>query len=51
MRTAFIKTLLELTAADPRIMLLTGDLAMACWKPFAKDRPKQFYQPVVAEQT
>lgn len=50
MRTAFINTLLELTAADPKIMLLSGDLGYGVLEPFAKDRPKQFLNLGVAEQ-
>ncbi len=50
MRTAFITTLLELAAADPKITLLTGDLGYGVLEPFAKERPKQFINLGVAEQ-
>ena len=50
MRNAFIATLLELAAHDPRIVLITGDLGFNVLEPFAERFPKQFLNAGVAEQ-
>ena len=50
MRTTFIKTLTELAAADPRIMLVVGDLGFGVVTDFAKRFPDQFLNVGVAEQ-
>jgi transketolase len=50
MRTTFIKTLTELAAADPRIMLVVGDLGFGVVTDFAKRFPNQFLNVGVAEQ-
>jgi transketolase len=49
-RNAFIATLLELAADDPRIFLITGDLGFNVLEPFAERFPKQFLNAGVAEQ-
>ncbi|MEO8190016.1 MAG: transketolase C-terminal domain-containing protein [Acidobacteriota bacterium] len=50
MRAAFVQTLLELAEADPRIVLLTGDLGYSVLEPFAARFPKRFFNVGVAEQ-
>lgn len=50
MRTAFVRTLVELAERDPRIVLLTGDLGFNALEPFAVRFPNRFYNAGVAEQ-
>lgn len=50
MRDAFVQRLEELAAADPRIMLVTGDLGFGVLTGFAERRPRQFLNAGVAEQ-
>lgn len=50
MRSAFANELLELAAADERVMLLTGDLGYAVLEPFAERFPDRFFNVGVAEQ-
>ncbi len=50
MRTAFINALLEAAKADPRIMLVTGDLGFGVVTDFMRDLPAQFVNAGVAEQ-
>jgi transketolase len=50
MRNAFIAELSELAGADPRIMLITGDLGFGVFEDFARRYPKQFLNAGVAEQ-
>src|SRR5262245_41675240 len=50
MRKAFTRTLVELAEADPRIMLLTGDLGYMALEPFAERFPDRFLNVGVAEQ-
>ncbi len=50
MRNTFIKTLTELAAGDPRIVLLTGDLGYTVVEPFAETYPERFFNVGVAEQ-
>lgn len=50
MRNAFVECLTELAAADPRIMLLTGDLGFGIFEEFSQRFPKQFLNVGVAEQ-
>ncbi|MGH7201399.1 MAG: transketolase family protein [Planctomycetaceae bacterium] len=50
MRTAFIETLTELAANDPRVMLVVGDLGFGVVQEFARRFPKQFVNAGVAEQ-
>lgn len=50
MRNAFIKTLTELAAKDPRIMFITGDLGFGVIEDFEKRFPSQFVNVGVAEQ-
>jgi transketolase len=50
MRSAFANELLELAAADERVMLLTGDLGFAVLEPFAQRFPDRFFNVGVAEQ-
>src|ERR1700684_693436 len=49
-RTAFIKTLVELAAADERVYLLCGDLGFMVLEPFAAAYPNRFINVGVAEQ-
>ncbi len=49
MRQAFIKTLHELAAVDPRIVVLTADLGFMVLEPFAKSYPDRFFNVGVAE--
>jgi len=50
MRRAFVGTLTELAAGDPRILLLTGDLGYMALEPFAERFPGRFINAGVAEQ-
>jgi transketolase len=50
MRTAFIRTLTELAAADPRITLVVGDLGFGVVQEFAARFPRQYLNVGVAEQ-
>jgi transketolase len=50
MRTAFLKTLEELAASDPRINLVVGDLGFSVVESFARRFPRQFLNAGVAEQ-
>ena len=50
MRRAFVQTLTELAAGDPRILLLTGDLGYMALEPFADRFPDRFFNVGVAEQ-
>ena len=50
MRGAFVRTLTELAAQDPRILLLTGDLGYTALEPFADRFPSRFFNVGVAEQ-
>jgi transketolase len=50
MRTAFVKTLVELAERDPRIVLLTGDLGFNALEPFFDRFPNRSYNAGVAEQ-
>jgi len=49
-RTAFIETLFELAQADPRIVLITGDLGFGVVTRFMQELPQQFVNAGVAEQ-
>jgi transketolase len=49
-RTAFLKALLEVARADPRVWLLTGDLGFSVLEPFAKELPERYLNVGVAEQ-
>jgi transketolase len=50
MRGAFVRVLTELADADPRIVLLTGDLGFMVVEPFAERFPDRFVNVGVAEQ-
>lgn len=50
MRTAFVRTLEQLAAADSRINLVVGDLGFGVVEPFARAFPNQFLNAGVAEQ-
>ena len=50
MRDAFVRTLRGLAEADPRVILMTGDLGFGVLTAFAKDLPKQYLNVGVAEQ-
>jgi len=50
MRNAFVSELLELAIADPRILLITGDLGFGVFEEFARRCPRQFLNAGVAEQ-
>jgi transketolase len=50
MRDSFTARLEELAAADPRIMLITGDLGFGVLDSFEKKLPKQYLNVGVAEQ-
>lgn len=50
MRRAFIGTLGALAEADPRVLLLTGDLGYNALEPFAERFPGRFLNVGVAEQ-
>jgi transketolase len=50
MRSAFIKSLVEIAEREPRILLLTGDLGYMAVEPFAEKFPERFFNVGVAEQ-
>lgn len=50
MRGAILRTLTELAANDPRIVLLTGDLGFMVVETFAERFPDRFWNVGVAEQ-
>jgi transketolase len=50
MRGTFIRTLVELAAVDPRVLLLTGDLGYGAVELFADTYPSRFFNVGVAEQ-
>jgi len=50
MRTAFIETLCELAASDPRIWLLAGDVGFSVVERFSRRFPDRFVNAGVAEQ-
>lgn len=50
MRTAFIETLCELAAADPRVCLITADLGFSVLERFQERFPDRFINVGVAEQ-
>jgi transketolase len=50
LRDTFIARLSELAEADPRVMLITGDLGFAVFNKYIADRPHQFLNAGVAEQ-
>jgi transketolase len=49
-RYEFVRTLLELSEADNRIFLITGDLGFRVLEPFAEKFPDRFLNAGVAEQ-
>ena len=51
MRRAFVKTLMELAAADSRVLLLTADLGYSVLEPFRDVFPGRFFNVGVAEQS
>lgn len=50
MRDTFVRTLTDLASADPRIVLITGDLGFGVLTEFAARYPRQFLNAGVAEQ-
>jgi transketolase len=50
MRSAFIRTLVDLAEQDDRIVLVVGDLGFGVVEPFAKRFPERFINAGVAEQ-
>lgn len=50
MRTAFIETLVQAAAENPRIWLVTGDIGFSVVESFADRFPKRFVNAGVAEQ-
>jgi transketolase len=50
MRGAFVRTLSEIAAEDPRVLLLTGDLGYMALEPFSERFPDRFLNVGVAEQ-
>ncbi len=50
MRDVFVARLLEIAKADPRVMLVTGDLGFGVLDTFARSLPGQFLNVGVAEQ-
>lgn len=50
MRDTFVRRLEALAAADPRIMLVTGDLGFGVLNGFSERLPRQFLNAGVAEQ-
>ena len=51
MRDRFVRTLHELAKTDPRLILITGDLGFGVLTKYAQDRPTQYLNVGVAEQS
>jgi transketolase len=49
LRTAFVQELIVLATADPRVILVTGDLGWSVVEPFAEAHPSRFFNVGVAE--
>jgi transketolase len=49
-RRAFVETLAEVAARDPRVLLLTADLGFNALEPFADRFPDRFFNVGVAEE-
>jgi transketolase len=49
-RTAFIKSLCDLAARDPRVWLVNGDLGFSVLEPFREQFPDRYVNAGVAEQ-
>jgi transketolase len=49
-RRAFVETLVDVAARDPRVLLLTADLGFNALEPFADKFPERFFNVGVAEQ-
>jgi transketolase len=49
-RDAFVRTLRGVADADPRVLLMTGDLGYGVFTDFARDLPAQYLNVGVAEQ-
>ena len=50
MRNGFLESLIGVAEADPRVVLLTGDLGFTVLEPFAERFPDRYYNVGVAEQ-
>jgi transketolase len=50
LRAEFAAELVAVARADPRVVLLTGDLGFAVLEPFAEEFPDRFFNVGVAEQ-
>jgi transketolase len=50
MRDAFVRALTGLAAADPNVILITGDLGFGVLTNFAKQFPRQYFNAGIAEQ-
>jgi transketolase len=50
MRTAFIRSLVEIARVDERVWLLTADLGYSVLEPFAEEFPRRYVNVGVAEQ-
>jgi transketolase len=50
MRDAFVRTVRDLAAADPRLLLMTADLGFGVLTDFARALPRQYLNVGVAEQ-
>ena len=50
MRDDFVKSLYYVTAVDPRVLLITGDLGFGVFDKYRKDRSEQFINAGVSEQ-
>lgn len=49
-RKAFIEKITELAAADPRVILMVGDVGFSFMEPFIERFPNQFINMGIAEQ-
>jgi transketolase len=50
MRSAFVRTLIEIAEQDERVVLMTGDLGFMALEPFRDRFPDRFFNMGVAEQ-
>ncbi len=50
MRAAFLNSMLEIAARDPRVWLVTGDLGFSVLEPFAARFPERYLNAGVSEQ-
>lgn len=51
MREAFARTMLEVAAGDPDLVVLVGDISHGILQPFAREHPDRYYNVGICEPT